>query len=99
MSDSRPESKTFVQVVTDIPIIGEYLTTLLALGPPFVPTAMLFGSSEDTPGAMLLFAILSLPWIYWLQKRSKMLIVLPLIRLPVIYLTPVWFVIGIAKFF
>ena len=96
MSDSSPERKTFVQVITDIPIIGEYITTLLALGPPALVPGMLFGLNENTPGVMLLFAVLSLPWILWLQKKGKIRIVLPLIRVPIIYVTPVWFVIGIA---
>jgi hypothetical protein len=98
MNDSSPEGKTFVQVITHIPIIGEYITTLLALGPPFLASAAIFGWGKETRGAMLLFAVLSLPWIYWLQRKGRITIILPLIRIPIIYLTPLWFLIGLGKF-
>jgi hypothetical protein len=89
-------NKTFLQRLTDFPFVGEYITTLLALGPPYLVSGAIFGWEEDDSGTMLLFAVLSLPWLLWLQNKGRVSVVLPLIRVPLVYATPLWFLLGLG---
>ena len=92
----KQRNKTLLQRLTELPFVGEYITTLLALGPPYLVSGAIFGWEEDDPGTMLLFAVLSLSWLLWLRNKGQVSIVLPLIRVPLVYATPLWFLLGIG---
>ncbi len=95
--DSPPPRKTLLQTITTIPILGgQIVAPLLALGPPLLIVGPIFGWNE-TRATMLAFSVLSVPWLLWLQKKAGIVITLPLIRIPLLYVTPVWFLIGLTK--
>jgi hypothetical protein len=98
MNDERPARKGFIPEAMEIPVIGEYLTTILAIGPPVWLASRITGTSEDNPFLFFVLAAVSQPWILWLEKATGLRIVLPLIPIRIVYLfLPGWVVLGVYK--
>lgn len=85
------ESKeTILQQITSLPLIGEFLTTLIDLI-PFIVMGLIrryiFQSSSEPEKLLIIIGcIITLGWILFLEKVGKIRVTTPIIPIPIKWL-------------
>jgi hypothetical protein len=102
MADEHPQN--WLQRLLGIPVIGEWLGLLVLVAPflvggLFARNVLGISTDIDTESGVwyiIMAAVLAI-WLVWLEHIARVRLVLPVVKIPMLWLTAVFAVWGLLK--
>lgn len=104
---SEPRQETFLQMLTGLILVGPWITLGLALVAPIVafvlvlaiPGVAEWDENRQFGLSVILASIIAVPWLLGLQWWGGVRINVPIIPIPMLWLTPFALIFGLYLFF
>lgn len=88
---TAPEEQGWFARLTAIPVIGGFVCLIVGLAPYFVLIEMQDSGGSLSDNAVDFWgAIFTFFWLAYVERTTRVRITLPLIPIPIIWLTPLW---------